>query len=840
MSLVLEGGLQIDYLTRGAGIDTRVAVRCATTDSVVIGNLISGNLVDSILVTDGDRVLVKNQSTQAQVTTVTTVADIAGSLSAQYFLINSTDKGYYVWFNMDNLSTDPGSSSVQLRNSGRTGIQVNYSAGALANDIAAALTTAINNGSYEFTAVNTGAPSSTVTITNNQAGYVPNATDGPTGYDTGFGFSITSGGASNVDHGIWVVDPVPYRSEDMLAGDNISHVFVHVEEGNANKHTIWACKNSSGSDTVGTNLLEWAQFSSYNYLKGDIFVAGSENNLVKVPQPSQISLLQNDSNGNVVWTPKADVQAGLDPKESVRFATLSALTGGVVAYLIGSVNAPTGEFVNVDLTPTGSLDLNGNSVVVGDRVLVKNQADPKQNGIYTVLTTGLLGSLGRAGDQDGANPPSNLSSGNFTFVELGSTLGQTGWITQGDGALAVNTDPISWVQFNGSFGISSGKGITVASNKVSLNPDTLTLGTTIAGVASTLDAAVASVVSSSTLDQLIVSTGVAGNAASWGTVNLASSNAVGVSVLPVVNGGTGLNTYTQGDTLYYDVVGASVELQKLAAPVVPSTLVYATGGPFLAQERPSWTTSPYASSLLSSVNKETQVEFSAPLNAVNWLTLSSNTTGNSPTVTTTGTDTNINLNLQTKGTGVYNLLSTSTAPTNLKWYEQTTNGANSVSLKSPASLSSDIAWTLPPGPANNGYILQTDASGNWSFVNPQATTKRGYTIQSTEISVNNCSPTFNVIGYFAWQNSEYLNASNVRLVFYTLNTSGGAGNRNIVLTVKNAAGGTIGGPTTFNTNGIQTLTFVKPAANDYLTIQVQKSANGGINPVIRGLQLELN
>jgi hypothetical protein len=60
------------------------------------------------------------------------------------------------------------------------------------------------------------------------------------------------------------------------------------------------------------------------------------------------------------------------------------------------------------------------------------------------------------------------------------------------------------------------------------------------------------------------------------------------------------------------------------------------------------------------------------------------------------------------------------------------------------------------------------------------------------------------------------------------------------ITVKNAAGGIIGGPTTFNTNGIQTLTFIKPVANDYLTIQVQKSANGGINPIIRGLQLELN
>lgn len=834
MSQVFEGGATIDTLISGNGINTRLTIRCATTNTININtNLQPGGIIDGVTLVTDDRVLVKNQSTQYEITVVTTVADAAGSLSGKYFLINSINYGYYVWFNMDNMSTNPNALSSQLQNSGRIGIQVNYSANDLATTIAANLTTAINMVSSQFTAVNTGGPSNIVTITNVAAGYVSAATDGL--FPTGFGFSITAGGTSTIDNGLWICDTNPYRAYDLTTGAPANHIFVHIAEGTVNQNTAWVCTNISGSDIVGTSPLNWTQYAAYNYNKGDIYVGGPLNNLVKVPQPTQYSLLQIDDTGNVSWTAKDDVQAGIDPKASVRFGTTAALTGAGWTYISTGGSSGTGAFSNVDLTVTGSLDLNGNTVAIDDRILIKNQIDAKQNGIYVVLSTGTTGSLQRAPDQDGVNPASNISGGNFTFVELGNTLAQTGWITQGSGILAVNVNPINWVQFNGSFGITSGRGITVASNKVSVKPDTTTVDTTIAGVSSLLDTAVLSVVSSSTTGQTLLSSGIAGNSANWGALDLTNNNAVS-GALPVNNGGTGLNqaAYTNGSMLYYDNTISTTQLQKLAKPLVNSTLTFPVSG-----NTPVWTTNVYADTLVSPSTGLTEATFSAPVGSVNNLQFTANVAGSSPTITSIGSDTNIGIDFQAKGTGMYNFLGTTSTSASVKWYEQTTNGTNYIGLASPANVTSNQTWTLPIGPPTNGYFLKTDGSGNWSFANPASTFSRGYTIQSSVVAVTS-SGMYRPIGYFAWDNTLYGSASNARIVFYAKGTASSGGSRNILIQVVNSIGSVIGGPATISTDGINTLTFTNPIANDYISVQVKKSGAGGSIPSIYGIQLELN
>jgi len=176
------------------------------------------------------------------------------------------------------------------------------------------------------------------------------------------------------------------------------------------------------------------------------------------------------------------VAAGLDPKESVRYCTVVDVDG---AYAPTGGTGGTGEFTSVDLTDTGIFDdLTLGALVVGDRILVKAQPTPSQNGIYVVITAGAAGTIERAPDQDGSIA-SEVSGGNFTFVEGGTTCAGTGWVLTGDGILTLNTDPMVWTQFSESSTLTDGLGISTGGNNLDLDLAD-TLGTTNAIVGADL------------------------------------------------------------------------------------------------------------------------------------------------------------------------------------------------------------------------------------------------------------------------------------------------------------------------------------------------------------------
>jgi len=160
------------------------------------------------------------------------------------------------------------------------------------------------------------------------------------------------------------------------------------------------------------------------------------------------------------------VAAGIDWKESSQFTTLTNITGAVYTST-GGVSS-TGAFTNVDLTSTGIFDFGAHSVAVDDRVLVKDQTDAKQNGIYVVTSTGTTGGLVRAPDHDGL-PGSEVSGGNATFIENGDTYAKTGWVLQGDGELTLNTDDLVWVQFSGAGSYTAGDGLDLTGTTFSVD-----------------------------------------------------------------------------------------------------------------------------------------------------------------------------------------------------------------------------------------------------------------------------------------------------------------------------------------------------------------------------------
>jgi len=166
-----------------------------------------------------------------------------------------------------------------------------------------------------------------------------------------------------------------------------------------------------------------------------------------------------------IWTAEKtkeyadNIAGGLDPKESVRLATTGVLTGA--SYSSSGGAGGTGQFTSA---PTS---VDNVSIAEGDRILVKDQSNAQQNGIYIVTAT--TTTWDRASDMDGA-PGAEVSGGNYTFVEAGDDNANSGWVLQGDGVLTLNTDDLDWVQFTGTGSFSAGNGIAINGSVVSVDP----------------------------------------------------------------------------------------------------------------------------------------------------------------------------------------------------------------------------------------------------------------------------------------------------------------------------------------------------------------------------------
>lgn len=136
--------------------------------------------------------------------------------------------------------------------------------------------------------------------------------------------------------------------------------------------------------------------------------------------------------------------AGLDPKASVRLATTAALPTCTYA------GSGVGKTITGD--STGVLVIDDVTVVLNDRILVKNQpidgSAYKHNGIYKCTTAGAVGVqfvLTRATDADQDN---EVSGGVFVFVEQGTENASSGFVLSGVlGAITVDTSSQTFMKF---------------------------------------------------------------------------------------------------------------------------------------------------------------------------------------------------------------------------------------------------------------------------------------------------------------------------------------------------------------------------------------------------------
>jgi uncharacterized protein DUF5907 len=152
-----------------------------------------------------------------------------------------------------------------------------------------------------------------------------------------------------------------------------------------------------------------------------------------------------------------------------------------------SVHAAT---VGANITLAGSAPntLDGVTLAANDRVLVKDQTTPAQNGIYVVSTlgTGANGTWVRATDQDTwAEVPSA-----YVWVEMGTVNADTGWTCTSDPGGTLGTTAITWAQFSSAGSAIAGAGLTKTgntldvvgtTNRISVAADSVDIAATYVG-----------------------------------------------------------------------------------------------------------------------------------------------------------------------------------------------------------------------------------------------------------------------------------------------------------------------------------------------------------------------
>ena len=158
------------------------------------------------------------------------------------------------------------------------------------------------------------------------------------------------------------------------------------------------------------------------------------------------------------------VAQGLDTKPSCRAGTTADLSA---TYNNGS----SGVGATLTASSNGAIVVDGVSLSVGDRLLVKNQTTASENGIYVVSTQGDGSTafvLTRATPED---QPSELSGGAFVFVEEGTANADNGYVFTHTGAPTFGTTALDVAQFSGAGQIDSGAALSKTGNRLDVEVD---------------------------------------------------------------------------------------------------------------------------------------------------------------------------------------------------------------------------------------------------------------------------------------------------------------------------------------------------------------------------------
>ena len=159
------------------------------------------------------------------------------------------------------------------------------------------------------------------------------------------------------------------------------------------------------------------------------------------------------------------IKQALDVKDSVRLAT--------TANLASNYNNAGGTLTNSG--SNAALQLDGVTVVAGNRILVKDQSSAAENGIYVVTTVGDGSTAWVLTRADDANVSAEMTGGVFTFVEEGTVGADNGYVFTHNGAPTLGTTALTVSQFSGAGQIVAGDALSKSGNTLNVNDDNITV-----------------------------------------------------------------------------------------------------------------------------------------------------------------------------------------------------------------------------------------------------------------------------------------------------------------------------------------------------------------------------
>jgi hypothetical protein len=202
-----------------------------------------------------------------------------------------------------------------------------------------------------------------------------------------------------------------------------------------------------------------------------------------------------------------------------------------------------GSTSNVDLA-TSIFTMDGITLTIDDRVLLKDQSLLVENGIYIISMSNLLS---RAADMATGSD----ASGSAVFVQGGIVNGTIGYVIIGTSVI-VGTSNLAWTPFSGSSTLNASYGLTKIGNTLQVNVDNFStkinnnnqvvidtnfFGTTFTGGNSSVH-----------LD-------VSNQLPSLNTVGTITQGTWNGGVIEVAYGGTGLNNVPNGNIMYGNGTG---------------------------------------------------------------------------------------------------------------------------------------------------------------------------------------------------------------------------------------------------------------------------------------------
>jgi hypothetical protein len=246
-----------------------------------------------------------------------------------------------------------------------------------------------------------------------------------------------------------------------------------VNVGSAGAFVTFNGAAGTPSSLTGTNItgtasgLTAGNVTTNANLTGPVTSVGNATtiaNSINLPgSPTTTTQTANDNSTKIATTAYVDAAVlGQNFKEAVKVATTANLVG---VYN----NGASGVGATFTYTAVGADVIDGVTLALGDRVLLKNQTSDFQNGIYSVTTLGVGAVAGVLTRTTDANQSAEYKTGDSVFTTAGTTQTSTTWAYTGIDSPTMGTTSLTYVQVAGQGSFSGGNGITITGTSIAIN-----------------------------------------------------------------------------------------------------------------------------------------------------------------------------------------------------------------------------------------------------------------------------------------------------------------------------------------------------------------------------------